>query len=487
MGKFRHCHPKAILLIFTCLLAVSYSKFGKNKWRYILAGDNQPLRYGSDSKRPDDNKKYNYQAAEYIKDLCNNNTCDFMMINGDLTEFGQDDQFDEYKNFKEKLNFVKLLYGLGNHDIENNIDDCTLVDNYIGPLGPNSCVQRMWMEMYYSIENFKKLDLPSFSTASNKLESCCQTILCLKYTTGVTGSLSYNFELFNNYDTNNGKGLGVKFYQLQNYESHYQVIGHNGRCFEIKPSIPEIYYNMIEHPDHYYILNAHYYKKTSNNPYSLNYIYDYIEKLNDRIIIMNQAHLHSPDLMKHNQFKSDILVAGALFYGEFFLVDLTLDDSNDRNVTINFDVKSCSYKENKTCENFYNKTMTMYNYPEDRLNAESVSSQNKQTKNLFRLKHFDNKIFLNNETIFEFDCNITLVHKINETNYNKINKIVGKTSNDNNVTLIPIPNYPSAQLVYQNKTRKVFDLSSPIIVMMTYDNSTETYYDDYEDISYFIC
>jgi len=46
-----------------------------------------------------------------------------LIINGDLTAFGHDDQLEDWRNLVKKIN-MPVFQGLGNHDYQNNLNDC---------------------------------------------------------------------------------------------------------------------------------------------------------------------------------------------------------------------------------------------------------------------------------------------------------------------------------------------------------------------------
>lgn len=72
-----------------------------------------------------------------------------VVINGDLTAFGHDWQFDAYYQLYHKELKMNVYPGLGNHDISNNVDDCFV----------NNCASRM---MLYLIDHVRTLNVRSF-------------------------------------------------------------------------------------------------------------------------------------------------------------------------------------------------------------------------------------------------------------------------------------------------------------------------------------
>ncbi|WP_422443867.1 MULTISPECIES: metallophosphoesterase [unclassified Endozoicomonas] len=72
-----------------------------------------------------------------------------VVINGDLTAFGYDWQFDAYYRLYHNELKMNVYPGLGNHDISNNVDGCFL----------NNCASRM---MLYLRDHVRTLNVRSF-------------------------------------------------------------------------------------------------------------------------------------------------------------------------------------------------------------------------------------------------------------------------------------------------------------------------------------
>ncbi|WP_419534377.1 metallophosphoesterase [Endozoicomonas sp.] len=71
------------------------------------------------------------------------------VINGDLTAFGHDWQFNAYKELYHQQLDMNVYPGLGNHDISNNVDDCFV----------NNCASRMAI---YLRDQVRTLNVRSF-------------------------------------------------------------------------------------------------------------------------------------------------------------------------------------------------------------------------------------------------------------------------------------------------------------------------------------
>jgi len=76
---------------------------------------------------------------------------EFVMINGDMTEFGWRPQRDSVRKLMQDNSDIKSYYGLGNHDISNNVNDChgNLYD--YGFTSADACAWQMSEMLRYDI------------------------------------------------------------------------------------------------------------------------------------------------------------------------------------------------------------------------------------------------------------------------------------------------------------------------------------------------
>lgn len=135
-----------------------------------------------------------YQSMNALAKERKDNNSEFqvkgVLINGDLTAFGHDWQFDKYKALVSTLE-IPHYPGLGNHDYSNNVDD-----SY-----NNNCASRMvdymyaWLKLNAGILNYDFSERSYYQFPELR--------------TDYIGSLSYSFNI--------GK---VHFVQLQNFPSY---------------------------------------------------------------------------------------------------------------------------------------------------------------------------------------------------------------------------------------------------------------------------
>jgi hypothetical protein len=101
-----------------------------------------------------------------------------VMINGDLTAFFHDDEFEQYKSFYEGQLKISSYVGLGNHDYENNVDDCKGFS-----LDPNHCAKKA---LDYLTERAERTQgLSSFDRKMNVFDNLIV----------ITGSFGYSFDV----------------------------------------------------------------------------------------------------------------------------------------------------------------------------------------------------------------------------------------------------------------------------------------------------
>lgn len=172
-----------------------------NNFTFIEASDPQPYRADENpGDTGDPNATANrvpwkavieptYLSMKYIG-------AQFMIINGDMTEYGRSTTWIDTKNMFKKAN-IKVFFGLGNHDIHNNLNDCK-DDNIFR--NKNQCAVNSMNELYtfvqYGYDGY--IDPPGVSYDA-KSESSSSTI----------GSFAYSFDRGN-----------IHFVQLNNYPQY---------------------------------------------------------------------------------------------------------------------------------------------------------------------------------------------------------------------------------------------------------------------------
>jgi cytolysin (calcineurin-like family phosphatase) len=116
-----------------------------------------------------------------------------VIINGDLTAFGHKDEYDAYLYFYESILKGVVFPGLGNHDYENNINDCF----------ENNCALRMIRYM--------KDKINSLPVSRHDMTVSGTTYVFPQNVKTWSGSFAYSWDVGN-----------IHFIQLNNYP-HYET------------------------------------------------------------------------------------------------------------------------------------------------------------------------------------------------------------------------------------------------------------------------
>lgn len=171
-----------------------------NKWwkivhsieYYAITSDPQYARTpdGVDQKEQAKPAIYNqYQVLNSLKSTYGD-AFKGTIINGDITDFGHDWQWTEMKKALGTLNH-DYWYGLGNHDYENNVDDCFT----------NNCAVRSIRELTNNLKSRKNINAIDYNVISGYSFPSLST--------NYTGSFSYSFDM-----------SGIRFLQLNNYAEY---------------------------------------------------------------------------------------------------------------------------------------------------------------------------------------------------------------------------------------------------------------------------
>jgi len=171
----------------------------------VIASDSQAWRLSTGDPNSASNRApweaLNNKVVDSINQLSINEGFRFAIINGDITEFGRQVTRDSFYSVYNRLKFP-FLFGLGNHDYENNVGDCTeaLDASY------NACARWSVDDMYSSkydngITLYANLMPYNFSSDYNGETR--------------TGSLAYSWDYGN-----------MHFVQLQNYPTYQVTLDH---------------------------------------------------------------------------------------------------------------------------------------------------------------------------------------------------------------------------------------------------------------------
>jgi hypothetical protein len=132
----------------------------------LTCGSNCGLSYAESKQNVSDQYKMFSTEFQYASAV---------IINGDLTEYGHSKEWDDFEFALLNLK-LPYYYGLGNHDIYNNLNDCK----------ENNCTIRSFLKLYHHVNN--KSNIVSFDANYSHGYEFPEVVEKLK------GSLSYSMD-----------------------------------------------------------------------------------------------------------------------------------------------------------------------------------------------------------------------------------------------------------------------------------------------------
>lgn len=228
----------------------------------------------------------------------------FGIVNGDLTEYGRQSQYFQFRDTWMKNIPIPFFNGLGNHDYENNVGDCFHIGSTTNDGCAISAVERMLIDI-----NSKYRHMNNFVVDFEKN----------------SGSLAYAFT-YGNY----------QFVQLHN-DPKYQVLLRDSflnKVLDIKQSY-EFLEKILSRNFLYNIISVH---KPEVN-YDERFI-QLLQKYNVRVVL--SGHLHETYTYIISDTNCRMFVNGALFNGEYSIASftsdtLTMKSYNSSGQTMGFD------------------------------------------------------------------------------------------------------------------------------------------------------
>lgn len=260
--------------------------------KIIVASDPQPFRVDGSCGDPNlDTKCWEREVdslSKYLKNSHAKKEFAFMMINGDMTEFGRQGQFNDYLvKIQQK---IPTYFGLGNHDIENNVNDCT--DNKF-PYHYNTCAINMLKHLKARIDYAMKTQVGGwynyYMTVGNPSGKFCY---------GFDATDFFHFMQFNNHPE-----YAVNLYR--NLDS----------TVYIDNAISELEKNVRYHQARGKIVILNWHKPTLSKK-----VENVLKKYDVSRMILFVGHTHS--LSRYvNEIGIQVFNSGAMFYGNFIKVN----------------------------------------------------------------------------------------------------------------------------------------------------------------------
>lgn len=172
-------------------------------YHIIVMSDPQSWRLDIENNDPNNDQSRWESTVKKVRDsiqrLHQQQSFSFGIINGDLTEFGRRSQRESFRSlFSPSALGFNTYVGLGNHDYQNNVGDCTEPDN--SDYSYNACARGMVFDMHYRIEEYRH-----YATSENFSADSSE----------YSGSKAYSWDYGN-----------IHFVQLQNYPTYHVILDH---------------------------------------------------------------------------------------------------------------------------------------------------------------------------------------------------------------------------------------------------------------------
>ncbi|MCT8345315.1 hypothetical protein LG003_21330 [Photorhabdus kleinii] len=313
---------KSIKSIACCLLLFNFNPaaYAVEKFIFIIGSDPQPwhLNNNQEGYNGDPNSSKNealwksrteptYQSMRYLD-------AKFVIVNGDMTEYGRDNTWRDTEAAYSKAG-IPILYGLGNHDYNNNVHDCSDgINTYFDNCAGNSVVNKLWMKFGYRVplSNYGGVAGLNIVRSDYKLTPPKGSG---KYQ--LDGSLAYSFEYG-----------GVHFIQLNmcpTYTVDLSIADYNIHISDsLKWLTDDI--NNAHKFGYKVILNYHtawdYQSKGENDSYVKCPQTEELSKLLGMGDFIFTGHTHTININPGNIYGVRNFTSGALFNGEYFLVSV---------------------------------------------------------------------------------------------------------------------------------------------------------------------
>lgn len=273
------------------------NKVDKKDYIALIGADPQPWRLDSGDPNSKKNREpwleVNKKTSQAMR---SHGGVYFYIVNGDLTEFGRATTYKDYTNVYKK-NQVPVYEGLGNHDYANNVNDCY----------ENVCAFSAVDRMVKEINNYSKR-LVNFSHDMHR-NSLTGTI---------SGSLAYSWDFGD-----------IHYVQLQNYPTYSVRFYKTSTVVRISQSLSWLEEDLKKAHERgkASIINFHDGRDhfiTESSDADKQRFKSMLSKYNVKAVFLGHTHRQSycRDNDDNVYGNVPIYTAGALFKGDYYLIDV---------------------------------------------------------------------------------------------------------------------------------------------------------------------
>ncbi|WP_375651423.1 MULTISPECIES: metallophosphoesterase [unclassified Bartonella] len=283
----------------------------------IIMADPQPWRLNSGDANGISNREPWLKINEQVAGVIKAHKAAFHIVNGDLTEFGQQKNYDDYENVYKTLG-APVYEGLGNHDYANNVGNCTNPQEF--SFYKDACAISAVSRMVSEIKKYR-------SQLSHFNADVTESLVPISggNIRSIRGSLSYSWDYGD-----------VHYVQLHNYPSY--TVGLKGQSTEVQinKSLDWLRNDLAaaDARGKVTIINFHDARAASidgesffirkKNAKDLSVFKSIITSHNVKAIFVGHTHYQSYCRAKNDKVFGNIPIytAGALFNGDYYLIDV---------------------------------------------------------------------------------------------------------------------------------------------------------------------
>lgn len=187
-----------------------------------------------------------------------------IIINGDLTQFGHEDELTRFKTVWINNPPAKIFPGLGNHDYANNVDECFL----------NHCAKRMLAWLVDYLTGTLRIS-PDFVREVEE-----------GWYENYFGSFAYSWSECA------APGKCIRFVQMNNYPTYKREINRVLAEWHVQSSLFWLKRELAQHPQDAFVFNFHDYD-TDFQPNDKEKLREILEQSPNQILGVFFAHFHT--------------------------------------------------------------------------------------------------------------------------------------------------------------------------------------------------
>ncbi|GAA5102200.1 metallophosphoesterase [Bartonella acomydis] len=262
------------------------------------------------------NKVLWLKRNEKVAQALESHKADFFIVNGDLTEYGRKETYEDYTNIYKNL-AAPVYEGLGNHDYANNVGHCMIPEekNSSG----DACAIEAVFRMIKEIKKYSD-ELPHFNQDITQLSDASN-----KSIRSIEGSFAYSWDYGD-----------IHYVQLHNYPTYTVNLKQSDSVIQVKSALDWLKKDLAAadmrgkitiinfHDANAFFPNSSSHFIKPQNIQNLSIFKSIITSHNVKAIFAGHTHYQSFCRSQDDKVFGNIPVytSGALFRGDYYLIEV---------------------------------------------------------------------------------------------------------------------------------------------------------------------